>query len=184
MENHGGNDESPSSNEAFFVALFQKYSKLIFHVAKRYQTQGVDIQDIVQESLMNLLSHESLLKTLSAEVLTSYIYYTVKNTAISQLRSRQKIISNEFSLEESESELLHNSTAIIQQIEMKTMIEPVLDSLPENERMLLTYKYLLDYSNSEIARLIGCKPESVRMMLSRARRKALCLLEGSKEEMK
>lgn len=50
--------------------------------------------------------------------------------------------------------------------------------LDENTRWLLEARYILDYSDGELARELGVKPDSVRMALTRARRKARRLMEN------
>lgn len=43
-------------------------------------------------------------------------------------------------------------------------------SMPEIEQLLLFGKYSMDMSDFELAQIVGCKPSSVRMKLTRARR--------------
>ena len=56
-------------------------------------------------------------------------------------------------------------------------LEAILDLLSETDNLILTGKYFLDYSDAELAAFIGCKPSSIRMMLTRARRNALNLIK-------
>ena len=49
-------------------------------------------------------------------------------------------------------------------------------NIPEDDRMLLEGKYLLGLSDGELAELAGCKSNSVRMKLTRARRNALKIM--------
>lgn len=51
-----------------------------------------------------------------------------------------------------------------------------------NTRWLLEARYILDYSDGELARELGVKPDSVRMALTRARRKARRLMESQHNE--
>lgn len=46
----------------------------------------------------------------------------------------------------------------------------VWTQLKERDQALLNMKYILDYTNDEIAEFFGVKPESIRMMLTRAKR--------------
>ena len=165
----------------YFSSLFQKYSRLMFFTAERYINNGVDVDDIVQESFAKLLLHKEKLKTLSGDALSSYIYFTVKNTCINQQKNHKRVQEHELSYDALNESVILKTMIPFQQIEDNSSIEKMLNSLPDNERMLLTYKYLLDYSDSEISNILGCKPDSVRMMLSRARRKALQLLRGEED---
>lgn len=52
----------------------------------------------------------------------------------------------------------------------------------EEEKQLLYGKYLMDLSDAELAQMLGCKPSSVRMKLTRARRAFVeKLREGGKK---
>ena len=55
--------------------------------------------------------------------------------------------------------------------------------LDEDTRWLLEARYILDYSDSELAREMGVKPTSVRMALTRARKKARAMLRPELEKM-
>ena len=48
--------------------------------------------------------------------------------------------------------------------------------LTEEEQLLLEGKYILGYEDGELAGMLGCKKDSVRMKLTRARRRALRLM--------
>ena len=56
-----------------------------------------------------------------------------------------------------------------------------LEKLPQRDRDILMYRYILEMSDEEIAGLLNIKPGSVRMCLSRARKNAFAVLEA--EEM-
>ena len=55
--------------------------------------------------------------------------------------------------------------------------------LDEDTRWLLEARYILDYSDSELVREMGVKPTSVRMALTRARKKARAMLRPELEKM-
>lgn len=54
--------------------------------------------------------------------------------------------------------------------ELSIQLGIVLEQLAPRERNVLIYKYIFEYKDSEIARILSVKPESVRMILTRARR--------------
>ena len=53
----------------------------------------------------------------------------------------------------------------------------VWDTLPDDTRELLADKYILRMSDAELAEEFGCSPDSIRMKLTRARRKALEMIK-------
>lgn len=54
---------------------------------------------------------------------------------------------------------------------IKAMRDAIL-KLPEKEKELLYFKYILEMDNSELAEILGIALASVRQYLTRARRKA------------
>ena len=68
--------------------------------------------------------------------------------------------------------------------EIHTLLS-VMDQLKEEERTLLYGRYLLGLSDEEVAETIQCKPSSVRMKLTRVRRKVMDMMkqaEGEKDD--
>ena len=55
-------------------------------------------------------------------------------------------------------------------------LRAVWPRLDEESRLLLEGKYILGYDNQELGQMLGCQANSVRMKLTRARRRALRLM--------
>ena len=73
-------------------------------------------------------------------------------------------------------------TTLLRLIDHLDTLAQVWPRLDENTRWLLEARYILDYSDGELARELGVKPDSVRMALTRARRKARRLMESQHNE--
>ena len=56
----------------------------------------------------------------------------------------------------------------------------VWPQLSTQDKILLESKYILGYNDNEIGKLLGCKASSVRMYLTRARRRAVELISEVK----
>ena len=70
---------------------------------------------------------------------------------------------------------------VLRRLELDALAQ-VWPRLDENTRWLLEARYILDYSDGELARELGVKPDSVRMALTRPRRKARRLMESQHNE--
>jgi RNA polymerase sigma-70 factor (ECF subfamily) len=68
-------------------------------------------------------------------------------------------------------------TALIQKDNLERL-KAIWPTLSSEDRLLLERKYLAGDSDADIAQALGCKPSSVRMKLTRARRCAIKLLQG------
>ena len=112
----------------------------------------------------------------------SYIAAAVRNTAINARKRTQRETAQCVSMEDLPEELPQTQMlgAEIKYLE-KERREALLAKfreLPEPERQLLFGRYMMDLTDAELAAMLGCKPASVRMKLTRARR---ALLEKLRE---
>ena len=60
--------------------------------------------------------------------------------------------------------------------EENAQLREIWPMLSEDQRFILEGKYILGYSDKELAEQLQCNPSSIRMKLTRARRNALALL--------
>lgn len=170
---------SPSDKE-FMVQLVKDYNRMMFSVAKQYEADQGTREDIIQDSLEKLIQKVSVLRQMESCILAGYIATTVRHTAINQLRkdSKRKERQCEWN-EQREIEYSSDSRTLEDLLvlsERKSKLWQIWPRLSEEERFLLEGKYILGYDNSELALQFGCKPDSIRMKLTRARRKAFDLM--------
>ncbi len=165
----------------FFTELYMRYRSLLFRVASKYICDVCAVEDIIQDSFLKLIEKEELLRTFNGCTLRTYIVYTVRNTAISCVRKKARENLHQTSMDESfETTCVADSAPLPEEVvildEKKREFTEVWDTLPEDTRELLAGKYILRMSNEELAEEFGCSPDSIRMKLTRARRKALEIL--------
>lgn len=170
-----------ADDQAFLIQLFNDYQRLMFATAAKYTTNLHDQEEIVQSSLLKMVKNVSRLRQLDRCVLPSFIVILTRNTAINHVKKTAQIIKHTtqpFS-EEDDIEFTQTAPAVEELVllrEKHDLLRKIWPSLAESDRILLEGKYLLGYSDKELAQLLGCKPDSVRMKLTRARRKALAKL--------
>ena len=109
-----------------------------------------------------------------------------RDTSFSYLRKRNRERSKIISLETlNEEGMRHIILAEEEQLFYEEEIEKLKEGLkhlgPE-DRALLEGKYLLKYGDKELARDFGCQPNSIRMKLTRARRKLMVIMKRSKKD--
>ena len=114
-------------------------------------------------------------ETVRACTLVAYIVSTVRNTAINHLRKAGRIKLAETDIDDQsetiDPQLSLDDLLILRERQQK--LAATWLNIPEDDRMLLEGKYLLGLSDGALAELAGCKSNSVRMKLTRARRNAL-----------
>lgn len=174
-ENVGQND----TDQEFILWLYQEFYRLMFYTAQKYVANQKQQEDIVQESLRKLIEKTPRLRRFQRPVLAGYIVSTVRNTSIDYLKMWQEekdrlVNLDDLTTQEAESGQSMDETLIFQ--EKMELLKKVWPKLDAETRMVLEGKYILGYDNEKISQLLGCRPSSVRMRLTRARRKALELM--------
>lgn len=162
----------------FMTQLYLEYEKLLFSTAWKFTTSRYDAEEIVQSSLERLIKKVSVLQRLERCTLAAYIVSTVRNTALNHLRKADRIRRTEADIdrqpEADEAQLSLDDMLILR--ENRRTIAAAWPDVPEGDRLLLEGKYLLELSDGELAALAGCKVDSVRMKLTRARRRAMKIM--------
>lgn len=142
---------------------------------------------MVQESLKKLIEKQERLAGLAQAAQAGYVATTVRNTAISILREKTKGKDKILSLDAlGEDALLPYMIPIREEEmirqEMARQLREGLEHMEPQERALLEGKYILAQSDKELAADFKCKPDSIRMKLTRARRKLLDIMKRSEED--
>ena len=166
---------SDPSDREFMTEFYEKYYRLMFAIAKGICLGCYDSEEVVQDAIVKLISKISLLRSLPEENQVYYTAATIRNTAFSLLRrkSREKNIivpmSDWFSdLVSEEENPVEDKMILTENIEE---MAHCWEYLSEEEQFLLEGRYILELTDGELAEQVGCKPDSIRMKLTRTRRK-------------
>lgn len=169
---------SSESDGEFIARLYGEFKYIMLSTAKKYVDSPEDREDIVQESVVKLLDKASLLRGKEPPALAAYVVYTVRNTAINRLR-RASVEKAHFEELDGDTDPEADTIPLDELMalrELKIHLDRLLSLLSEDDRTLLIGKYILEYNDAELARELGCKSSSVRMKLTRARRRALKII--------
>ena len=149
----------------FMTGLYYQYNRLIYSEAKKILGSDSDAEDVLQDVLEKLIDKLDVLRGLESKKLI--------NVLKARARGPVSLEDQEWSADDDrvENEVLRSVSA--------AELRSVLDRLKERSAALLRMKYILQFSNEEIARELNIKRDSVRGLLSRARREAFALLKDS-----
>lgn len=182
-------ETSEPDEQRFMISLYEEYYKLMFSIAKKYVSDYHAAEDIVQDSLISLLKNIRKIMSLERCNLAAYIVCTVRNTSINHLKREQTkkkyIAFNPVEGSDAEISPAPSVEELLLLKEELHILSSIVKQLNEEERMLLDGRYLLDLSDEEVAEIIQCKPSSVRMKLTRVRRKVFAMIkqrEGEKHD--
>lgn len=169
------------TDQQFMVGLYTSHKKLMFKIAGRYIFEKQLVEDIVQESLVKLMRKVETLKQLERCKLEAYIVYTVKHTAFNHNRKmKQEKRYMVFDVDDKLVRGLKTSERFLEDAMTETekieYVRMVLGRLPDADQDIIIRKYYLKQSDREIAEAHGLKENSVRMRLTRIRRRFFDLL--------
>ena len=170
-------------DRAFMQEVYQQNERLMYAIALKYASNTQDCEDIVHDTVEKLCKNIAKIKELPNSALRAYVVYAVRNTAIN-FRKHQSTINRhiqQLSGDDSSSEY-DQPESIIERIEdlqeKRTSLTKVWMQLTDAEQELLYRKYVLEQTTEELAGIFQCSRDSIRMRLSRARRKSLRLMKG------
>lgn len=170
-------------DRAFMQEVYQQNERLMYAIALKYASNTQDCEDIVHDTVEKLCKNIAKIKELPNSALRAYVVYAVRNTAINFRKHQSTInrhiqqlsdddLSNEYDQPESIIERIEDLQ------EKRTSLTKVWMQLTDAEQELLYRKYVLDQTTKELAGIFQCSRDSIRMRLSRARRKSLRLMKG------
>lgn len=171
-------EEAP---QAFMRQLYERYARLMYSVASKCLPGDPHArEDMVQETVLKLTQKVALLQTMEEPSLAAYISVAVRNTAYSYLRKRateeKNLLPWTDDIERVPSPAPSFEDKIISREQMERLWE-VWQELPAEDRFLLEGRYILRYSDQELAAGLHCQSASVRMKLTRVRKKVLAQMQ-------
>ena len=172
-------EDQPSDRE-FMDQMYMEFERLMFFTARQYTSKAEIAEDIVQESLVRLYEKVRTMKPMKHVVLAAYIRATVRNTAINVLRkmNRERDYAADAETDafaQADQEWVLNTMMDLSGY--RVLLSKIWPRLPEDDRVLLEGKYILGYSDQELGEEIGCQANSIRVKLTRARRRALAIIQ-------
>ena len=170
---------SPSEYE-FFHEFYEKYKKLIYHLVIQCGPKSSDIDDLVQDVVLRLMNYIPNLMRISdtPSRVANYIALTVKSVHIDRLRANQSQPCVVLPVEMLDAiyEDSSNRPALRDSSAAQWDVALLREKLAERDWDILSGKYIMGYSDKELAAQFGCSQNSIRMALTRARRNARKLL--------
>lgn len=169
------------SDRTYMEWVFQTYHRLMYYYIMEKLNDSWQADDVMQESVVKLIHKIDVLRRLSESKRRNYIITTAKNTAISYLRResiRKGIAYDDWAKDCIGTQSEEDPEALVLRQEEMEALQLIWGDLDERSRYLLSSRYILEQSFEEMARELGVTAGSARMLLTRAKRAALALIEN------
>ena len=174
--------EDPSDLE-FMTQFYLQYERLMYATVMK-RLSDPETKDIVQDCVIKLIPRIPFLRRQARCINASYVVSTVRNTTINYMRKQGRTDGRCCSLEDQdEQDMVMPGRSLEEHIlleEQKDRLMQIWSSLPEEDQLLLEGKYILGYKDTELADMLGCKKDSIRMKLRRRAFQLMTEEEGDK----
>lgn len=155
-----------TSSFSYFVSTYQDMALTIaYRICKNKQ----DAEDIVQESFVRAFHNLHTFRFTSK--FSTWLYRIVYNTAVSGMQT--SFFKTEFTEYGQQEQTLYSTSdtlAGIEQMEMSSTINQVLDRMPTEESLVLTLFYLEENSIKDVALMLSITESNVKVRLHRGRK--------------
>ena len=156
-----------TADRSFFNQIEEIRNK-IFRITKRILVSQEEAEDATQEVIVKLWQMDES-KRNGFKSLEAYSVTMAKNYCLDRLKSKQ---AQNLSLDERYSGSVSDSlTKKIEQRDDLNWVGKLIDELPEKERMIIQLREIEQYDFDEIAAILNLPEGTVRVYLSRIRKK-------------
>ena len=172
----------PGDDRAFLEQAYLDYHRLMYAQALRVLRDAAAAEDAVSDALLSLTKKIPLLRTFDRNKLRAYCVITVKHAAISALRRRQR--EHPATEEDRLADTADEGRVEDRLLERAGVerIKAAIRRLPEQEMRIMVMRYFREMTDGEIAQETGLQPVSVRVHLSRARKRLREILAGEEAQ--
>ena len=141
-----------------FEQVYLTYKDLMFHAANRILQNTHDAEDAVHQAFLSILKHLDKISLAERQKTRAFVVVIVERKAIDLLRTR---------IHSDETILLEEITAVPTQKELG--LQEAIEELPEHYRTILTLKYVMGFTTTELAEMMGITASGVSKLLFRAK---------------
>jgi RNA polymerase sigma-70 factor (ECF subfamily) len=147
--------------------LVERYREVAFRTAWLITRSSADADDASQEAFVK--AFYALGRFRVGEAFRPWILRIVSNEAKNRRRStgRRERLTVRLAQDRGSGDAAPSPETAALGREQREVLLGAIDRLPERERLVVTYRYLLELSEAETARALGIRPGTVKSRLSR-----------------
>ena len=156
-------------NSDEFKKLVLPYGKKLFHFARLILKDEYAAQDAVQEVYIKLWNmRKELLKINNIEAFAIKI---TRNWCLDRLKKKNPLLIDNYSTGFDQQKDAHEPYKMLERDEKIRNLYAIMETLPEQQRMLIRLRDIDGYEFDEISEITNLNEVTIRVNLSRARKK-------------
>lgn len=156
-----------------FEELMRRYQTPVFAIIYRMCRHYQDTEDIAQEVFLNV--YQKMYQFDVERKFSSWLYRIAINTCITVMRKKNKVVNINFDETYIQGQLdlavpdHENPEKLLENQELRANIKAALEKLRPTYKVIIILRYQMDFSNGEIAEILGVTRENVEVRIHRAR---------------
>ncbi len=164
-----------------FSVLVNQYKDLVFTLSYKILKNKEEAEEASQDTFVKIFS--SLKNFKRESKFSTWIYKITYNTCLDRLKKSKKLNTTVYIEDFNGHQIteIENVLGNIDEKEKNQKIQECLSLLPSKEAFLLTLYYFDDQSTEEIAKIIDCNANNVKIRLFRSRKKLASILKRQLE---
>ena len=159
-----------------FTVLVDRYKDLVYTLALRMMKNREEAEEVAQDTFIKM--YKSLTKFKGDSKFSTWIYRVAYNTCLDRLKKNKRqqhtVAIDEYT--EHQVKTIDNALDKIETKEKQQAIKDCLELLPSEDSFLLTLYYFEELSLDEISKIVGLKPNNVKVKIFRSRKKLATIL--------
>jgi RNA polymerase sigma-70 factor (ECF subfamily) len=160
-----------AGNVRAYAILVEKHKEMVFSIALKILHNREDAEEIAQDVFVKV--YQSLSNFKNEAKFSTWLYRIVYNTAISKVRKKKIELSplDESTINNYSDETSENQFLLSDDPDRVELLQKALQSLPEDENVIVSLFYQNDSSIEDISAVTGLTVANVKVKLHRIRKK-------------
>ncbi len=165
-----------------YEKLLDRHQRPVFNTAYKFLNDEADAEDITQEVFVRVYKAAGTYRPQAK--FTTWLYTIVKNLCFNAIRKKQsgRLLSIEDETVPEMASLGDDPSEMLSREQVKRRVIRAVNNLPHNLRLAIILQKFHGFSYEEIAQLLGCSQNAVKLRVHRAKQYLAEALEPLKEE--
>ena len=164
-----------AGDKSLFGIIIERHKDYAFTLALRVLNNREDAEEVAHDAFLKALRSLSSFKMESK--FTTWFYKIVVNVAISR-RRKKRIDTQEIEVNNTQHYSTFDDLGGMPLADKKFFINKAIESLKDEERVLITLFYFDEMDMEEISNITGVDKNNLKVKMFRARKKLAGLLSG------
>lgn len=159
-------------------ALYLKYNRILYNIAYRILNNHQLAQEAVQVSFIKIIENIVKIEEIDCNKTKAFLVIICRNISIN-IYNKQKH-NNLLLIDDFDESIPDNSFNIDEQLinlEMLSLLKEKIKMLYEPYADIITLKYIFDYSEKEISKILDISEQNARVRLCRAKKSLIKLIQ-------